>query len=164
MHGTTPDLSPVLVAKNDDSPCLTHPISESLCAFILDHNHPSPIPRLRIPKRFPGPRLSVNPISPFSHNKKIFPPVLPRTTIQFPSLKTNEYSRRKLPKLVPHHIFRDRYIIIDLPIMHLELEPDEIGQDRRAARLRLYRGCTLAGFGDDGETIGTDWVSIRNLE
>lgn len=39
--------------------------------------------------------------------------------------------------------------------MHLEFEPDEVGQDRRAARLRFDRGCTLAGFGgDDWEAVG----------
>lgn len=39
--------------------------------------------------------------------------------------------------------------------MHLELEPDEMGQDRRAARLRFYGGGALAWFGaDDGEAVG----------
>ena len=62
---------------------------------------------------------------------------------------------------MPHHLLRDRHIIVDLPVMHLELEPDEIRQDRRAARLRFYRGCTLAGFGsDDWEAVGGDWLRV----
>jgi hypothetical protein len=35
--------------------------------------------------------------------------------------------------------------MIDLPIIHLELEPHEIGQDRRGARLRFYRRYLFAG-------------------
>lgn len=62
--------------------------------------------------------------------------------------------RRKLPKLMPHHLLRDCHIIINLPIMHLELEPDEIGQDRRAPRLRFDGRGPLAWFGaHDGEPV-----------
>ena len=62
---------------------------------------------------------------------------------------------------MPHHLLRDRYIGVNLPIVHLELEPDEVGQNRRAARLRFYRGCTLAGFrGDDGEAVGRNWARV----
>ena len=62
---------------------------------------------------------------------------------------------------MPHHLFRDRYIGVNLPVVHLELEPDEVGQNCRAARLRFYRGCTLARFGgDDGEAVSRDWVRI----
>ena len=62
---------------------------------------------------------------------------------------------------MPYHLLRDRYIGVNLPIVHLELEPDEVGQNRRAARLRFNRGCTLAGFGvDDGEAVGKDWARI----
>lgn len=65
---------------------------------------------------------------------------------------------------MPHHLLRDRHIIVDLPIMHLELEPDEIRQDRRGARLRFYRGCSLARFGDDdGQTLGRDWLKVSRL-
>ena len=62
---------------------------------------------------------------------------------------------------MPHHLLCDRYIGVNLPVVHLELEPDEVGQNRRAARLRFYRGCTLAGFGgDDGEAVGRDWARV----
>ena len=62
---------------------------------------------------------------------------------------------------MPHHLLRDRYISVDLPIVHLELEPDEVGQNCRAARLRSYRDCTLAGFGDDdGEAVGRHWARV----
>ena len=62
---------------------------------------------------------------------------------------------------MPHHLLRDRYIVVNLPVVHLELEPDEVGQNRRAARLRFYRGCTLAGFGDDDwEAVGRDWSRV----
>ena len=46
-----------------------------------------------------------------------------------------------------HHILSDRHIVVDLPIVHLELEPDEVGQDGGAPRLRFDRDDTLAGFG-----------------
>ncbi len=47
--------------------------------------------------------------------------------------------------------------MIHLPVMHLELEPDEMGQDRRGARLCFYRGGPLAWFGaDDGEAVGEE--------
>ena len=62
---------------------------------------------------------------------------------------------------MPHHLLRDRYIGVDLPVVHLEFEPDEVGQNRRAARLRFYRGYTLAGFGgDDGEAAGRDLATV----
>lgn len=35
-----------------------------------------------------------------------------------------------------HHILRDRDIVVHLPIMHLELQPHEVRQDRRRALLR----------------------------
>lgn len=41
--------------------------------------------------------------------------------------------------------------------MHLELEPDKVGQDGRAARLRFDGGGPLARFGpDDGEAVRRD--------
>ena len=55
---------------------------------------------------------------------------------------------------MPHHVLRDRHIMIHLPIMHLELESNEIGQDRCAARLRFDWRCTLAGLGGD------DWEAV----
>ena len=54
-----------------------------------------------------------------------------------------------------HHLFRNRHFIINLPVMHLELEPDEVGQDGRAACLRFNGRSILAGFwGDDWEPVG----------
>ena len=53
-----------------------------------------------------------------------------------------------------HHIFRNRHIIVNLPVMHLELEPDEIGQNGRAACLRLDRWSIFAGLG------GGDWEPV----
>lgn len=45
--------------------------------------------------------------------------------------------------------------MVDLPVVHLELEPDEVGQYGRGARLRFDWGGPLAGFGlDDGEAVG----------
>ena len=56
---------------------------------------------------------------------------------------------------MPYHLLRDRHFVIYLPIVHLELEPDEVGQDRRAARLRFDWGCAFTGFGhDDGKAVG----------
>ena len=62
---------------------------------------------------------------------------------------------------MPHHLLRDSNIIIYLPVVHLELEPDKIGQDRGAARLRFDWGCTLAGFrGDDWEAVGRNQLMV----
>ena len=62
---------------------------------------------------------------------------------------------------MPYHLLRDYDIVVNLPIVHLELEPDEIGQDRGAARLRFDWGCTLAGFGgNDGEAVSRDWLRV----
>lgn len=36
-----------------------------------------------------------------------------------------------------HHILRHRELMIDLAIVHLELEAHEVGQDGRGARMRL---------------------------
>lgn len=63
---------------------------------------------------------------------------------------------------MPHHLLRDRHVIVYLPIVHLELEPDEVGQDGRAARLRFDGGCALAWFGaDDGEAVS--WRLLGGL-
>lgn len=46
-----------------------------------------------------------------------------------------------------HHVLRDNHIMIHLPIMDLELEPDEIRQDGCRTRLRLDRNNLLAHDG-----------------
>lgn len=52
-----------------------------------------------------------------------------------------------------HHFLRNRNLEIILPVMDLELQAHEIGQDGRGAGLRLDRGDPLAGFGAyNGET------------
>ena len=62
---------------------------------------------------------------------------------------------------MPYHLLRDCNIIVYLPVVHLELEPDKIGQDRGAARLRFDWGCTLARFGGDyWEAGGRDWLRV----
>ena len=54
---------------------------------------------------------------------------------------------------MPDHILRDRDIMIDLPVVHLELQPHEVGKDGGSAGLRANRRLPLAGFGaGDGET------------
>lgn len=64
---------------------------------------------------------------------------------------------------MPYHLLRDCNIIVYLPIVHLKLEPDEVGQDRRAARLRFDWGCTLARFGgDDGKARVSDWLRVSD--
>lgn len=61
------------------------------------------------------------------------------------------YSRRELPQLVAHHVLRDSDVVIDLPIVDLELQPHEVRQDGRRARLRLYRRRPLSRrAADDG--------------
>ena len=78
---------------------------------------------------------------------------------------TRPDSRRELPKLMPHHLLRDRHIVVYLPVVHLELEPDEVRQDGRAARLRLDGGRALAWFGaDDGEAGGEEGRGLVGTE
>ena len=45
---------------------------------------------------------------------------------------------------MPHHILRDRHIMVDLPVIHLELQSYEIRQDGRAACLCFNRWRALA--------------------
>jgi len=54
--------------------------------------------------------------------------------------------RRKLAQLVSDHVLCYPHIVVDLAVVHLEDQADEIGQDGRAAGLRLDRGRALAGF------------------
>jgi hypothetical protein len=53
---------------------------------------------------------------------------------------------------MPDHILRDQELVVDLAVVHLKLEPDEVRQDRRVARLCTDGHYSLAGFrSDDGE-------------
>lgn len=52
---------------------------------------------------------------------------------------------------MPHHILRDRDIVVHLPIMHLELQSHEVRQDRRRALLSPDRDHLLA------LSIAHDW-------
>jgi hypothetical protein len=54
-----------------------------------------------------------------------------------------------------HHIFGDRHIIVDLPIVHLELQPDKVGQYCRRSGLCLYwLGFLAWSCSDNGEPAG----------
>lgn len=44
-----------------------------------------------------------------------------------------------------HHVLGDEHVVVDLAVVDLELEPDEVGQDGRRARLRADGGDFLAG-------------------
>lgn len=160
MHGTACDLSPLLATKGTNSRS-QHTKRPNIppCAFVLDRKIQSLILRLRIPERLPRPMPNTYQISPHSHVLLPLPPFPPQNS-HSPANKPRKkktHSRRKLPKLMPHHLLRDRHFIVDLPVVHLEPEPDEIGQDRRAARLRFDGGRALAWFrGHDGEAGGRD--------
>lgn len=55
---------------------------------------------------------------------------------------------------MPYHRLRDRHINVVLPIVHLELQAHEIGQDGRGARLGLDWRLPFTGFcADDWETV-----------
>lgn len=105
------------------------------------HHVPTPQISLRTPK--------TRPVLP-TH-----PPSSPLQSPNHTTQETNkmENSRRKLPQLMPHHILRDRHLVVDLPVMHLELQPHEIRQDGGGSRLGFYRRCALARLrADDGES------------
>ena len=60
----------------------------------------------------------------------------------------------ELAELVADHVLGDLDLVVDLAVVHVELEPHEAGQDGRGPRLRLDRLHALAGPGpDDGETV-----------
>lgn len=70
-------------------------------------------------------------------------PYLPApTSVSWISGRPNLHA--ELPELVPHHILRDRDVVVHLPVVHLELQPDEVGQDRGRALLRADRHDFLA--------------------
>lgn len=75
---------------------------------------------------------------------------------RFPISKSYN-SRRKLPKLVSNHIFRDRHLKIILSIVNLKLQADKIGQNGRGSGLcsngRDFVSSTLGP--DNGETIAS---------
>lgn len=55
---------------------------------------------------------------------------------------------------MPNHILRDRHVMIDLPIMHLEFQAHKIRQDGCGAGLGFDGGCALAWWrSDDGEAV-----------
>ena len=117
--------------------CLVLKAHTNSLAFLLFHSLSS------LPSSF----LSLSPLISYPFLSSLQPPC-PHEPID----RVN--SRRKLPKLVPHHLLRYSYIMIYLPIVHLELEPDKVGQDRRASRLGFNGRSPLAWFGaDDGETV-----------
>ena len=64
-------------------------------------------------------------------------------------------SRNKLPQLPPNHLLRNHNILINLPIVNLELQSHEVRQDRSAALLRLDRRCSWRSgeFAGERETI-----------
>ena len=62
--------------------------------------------------------------------------------------------RREFTKLVSDHVFSYRHLVVDLAIVHGELEADEAGEDRGGSRLGLDGFGPLAGLGaDDWETV-----------
>ena len=62
-----------------------------------------------------------------------------------------------------HHILGDGHVVVDLPVVHLELEPHEAGQDGGGARLRSDRRRRfLAGLGAyDGEAVACQTQRVR---
>jgi hypothetical protein len=63
-----------------------------------------------------------------------------------------------------HHVFCDDHIVIDLSIVHRELESNEAGQDGRRASLRPDRLDPFPGRGtDDWETATREYVSCHDL-
>lgn len=62
-----------------------------------------------------------------------------------PTHKNNGQSkhiRNILPQLPPHHLLRNHNLVVILPIVNRELQPDEVRQDRRCSLLRPNRWCT----------------------
>lgn len=47
--------------------------------------------------------------------------------------------RNEFPQLVPHHILRNRNLLIDLAVVHRKFQTDEVREDSCRARLGLDR-------------------------
>lgn len=70
-------------------------------------------------------------------------------------LKQTENLRRELPQLPPDHILGDGHVVVNFPIVHLELEAHKVWQYSRRAGLCFNRRHLLAGFrAHDWETEG----------
>ena len=59
---------------------------------------------------------------------------------------------------MPHHLLRNRQIVVYLPIVNLKFESHEVRQDGCGTRLRFdWWGGFLAGFRtDDGKAVGRE--------
>jgi len=66
---------------------------------------------------------------------------------------------RELPQLAPNHILRDRYIVVNLPIVHLEFEPNKVWQYRGSTGLRLYWRYPFTGL----RSYDWEWDNVRAL-
>lgn len=73
-----------------------------------------------------------------------------------------------------HHIFRNRHIIVDFPIVDLELKADKVGQDRSCSShcfdgldrfTRLGSNDWKAARGEFNEWVvgrdGSDWTGLN---
>jgi hypothetical protein len=68
-------------------------------------------------------------------------------TISVPTLSNlrgRPHLLRELSQLMTHHILSYPHIIVDLPIVHLEYQPDEVREDRGASCPCLDRRYPLA--------------------
>lgn len=62
--------------------------------------------------------------------------------------------RRKLSKLMPHHLLGDSQVNVVLAVVYLELEADKVGQDGGGPGLGADGSDLLAGLGAlDGESV-----------
>lgn len=150
------------VIPNQQTPCQctihptrTHPIySSSACTKTSSSSYKHPIESQHSSHHVPTPQISLR----TPKTRPVLPTHPPSSPLQSPNHTTQETnkmenSRRKLPQLMPHHILRDRHLVVDLPVMHLELQPHEIRQDGGGSRLGFYRRCALARLrADDGES------------
>ena len=75
------------------------------------------------------------------------------------SRRLGEDSRGKFSQLVAHHVLRNRHVMVDLAVVHLKLQPDEIRQNGRAARLCLDGRRTLPCWRANYiQTVGLNFV------
>lgn len=143
-----PDLSPVLAAIRLSPICK---LLQPPCAFIHDHNSKSPILRLCILERFPGPRHSTNSISLFS-------PITDYSSLLHPPWNLNSFSiNHNNNQIVPWNTNRrvthgenspslcptiSSVIVISLyifPLCTWNLSPTKLG------RIVAPRACVLIG-------------------
>lgn len=79
---------------------------------------------------------------------------------QKPENEREQHIRNILPQLPPHHLLRDSHLVVLLPVVHGEPQPDKVRQDGGCSFLRSDRG-RVRGWRElarEGEAVCVIWL------